>query len=197
MEVGVARQPDLTEKIWGDLRRFLGTSDDEFFDSYGEIRRKLVRIFQWRGASDPEQLADDTIFRVAQKCGEIVDSYVGDPVLYFCGFARRVFLESIRNPAPSLPPPPEPSDQEKLEDELKKEAMHECLDECMTEKLSSDKRQMILDYYRGEAASKIRHRKKLAEELGKSTNALRIKAHRIRAKLQDCVFDCVQSKGFE
>lgn len=191
------KKPDLTDQIWEDLRRFLRASEDEFADRYADLRRRLVRIFQWRGAADPERLADDTIFRVAQKCGEIVDSYVGDPVLYFCGFARRVFLESVRSPATSPLLPPEPSDLDRQEEELEKEAMDECLDQCMTERLASKKRHLILDYYRGESASKIANRRKLAEKLGKSTNALRIEAHRIRAALQNCVFDCLKRKGFE
>ena len=193
----MGRQPDLTEKIWEDLRRFLRADDEDFADRYLDVRRRLLRIFRWRGATDPEELADETILRVAGKCGEIVDSYVGDPILYFSGFARRVFLESVRKSATSPPPPPEPPAEEQAEDHWKREAMDDCLDQCMTEKLAPDKRRLVLDYYRGETSAKIRQRKELAELLGKTTNALRIEVHRIRTVLQDCVFDCLKTRGFE
>ena len=192
----MGRQPDLTEAIWVDLRRFLGTTEEEFNDKYLEIRRRLIRIFQWRGATDPEVLADETIFRVAQKCGPKVGSYVGDPLLEFCGFARNVFRESLRKRPRPLPPPQEPIDQERQEEVQKKEAMDECLEQCMGEKLAPEKKQLVLDYYRGETASKIRNRRQLARELGKSTNALRIEVHRIRTALQSCVFNCVRNRGF-
>ena len=192
----MGRKPDLTEEIWVDLRRFLGTTEDEFNDRYLEIRRRLIRIFQWRGASDPDALADETIFRVAQKCGPKVGSYVGDPLLEFCGFARNVFRESLRKKPRPLPPPQEPTDQERQEEEQKKEAMDGCLDQCMTEKLAPQKKQLVLDYYRGESGLKIENRRQLAKKLGKSTNALRIEVHRIRTALQTCVFDCIRERGF-
>ena len=51
---------------------------------------------------------------------------------------------------------------------------------------------VILEYYREEEHSKIDHRKELAQQLGIALNALRIQACRIRASLQECVFECLK-----
>ena len=48
-------------------------------------------------------------------------------------------------------------------------------------------------YYSNEGAAKVAAHKSLADELGKSVNALRIEAHRIRKSLQQCVFGCVNA----
>ena len=49
-----------------------------------------------KGFSDAEDLADETINRVAKRLPEIRESYVGDPVRYFHGVARFIIREMIR-----------------------------------------------------------------------------------------------------
>jgi hypothetical protein len=60
------------------------------------------------------------------------------------------------------------------------------------ERLTAKNRQLILEYYRSEEHSKIDNRKELAQRLGIALNALRIQACRIRANLQQCVFECLK-----
>ena len=43
-----------------------------------------------------------------------------------------------------------------------------------------------------EVATKIDHRKQMADELGIGMNALRIRAHRIRTGLEECLKECLQ-----
>ena len=69
--------------------------------------------------------------------------------------------------------------------------MDECLEHCM-QQLTPKSRELILEYYREEEHSKINHRKELAQRLGIALNALRIQACRIRANLQQCVFECLK-----
>ena len=55
---------------------------------------------------------------------------------------------------------------------------------------SSDQRDLILRYYRGEdgpGESNIRNRQSLARDLELPMNALRIRVHRVRRKLESCV----------
>jgi DNA-directed RNA polymerase specialized sigma24 family protein len=59
-------------------------------------------------------------------------------------------------------------------------------------KLSDESRELIVAYYREQQRAKIKLRKELAERLGIPLNALRIRAHRIRAKLEECVVNCLQ-----
>jgi len=68
---------------------------------------------------------------------------------------------------------------------------YNCLESCM-QALTADNRQLVYEYYRENKAAKIENRKKLAGQLGIALNALRIRACRIRASLQECVRGCVQ-----
>ena len=175
-------------------------SDEEMFDrflswldpdrqeagrKYEVIRQKLIRIFTYRGCSDVEDLTDITIDRVVRKIQEIIDTYVGDPALYFYGVARNVCKERCKKkPPPPVPPPTGDSTEEK-------EMRHNCLERCL-DKLTPETRQMVLDYYRGDKTAKIELRKEMAERLGINPNALRIRVHRIRATLQECLLKCLE-----
>ena len=64
-----------------------------------------------------------------------------------------------------------------------------CLEECLG-KLPATDHNLVLTYYREDKQAKIDQRKELAQQLGTGMNALRIRACRIRAVLQDCVERC-------
>jgi hypothetical protein len=59
------------------------------------------------------------------------------------------------------------------------------------EHLTSKSRELVSVYHREEKKAKIDGRKELADRLGIGVNALRIRAHRIRAGLQECVVLCL------
>jgi DNA-directed RNA polymerase specialized sigma24 family protein len=172
----------LTQGTFDHMLTWLGPSPEEAGRKYEDIRRRLIKIFTCRGSHNPEDLADETINRVAKRIEEIVGTYSGDPALYFYGVANKVHLESLRNRAPAPPAPPAPSQE--IEQEF------ECLEHCMG-KLDRSSRELVLQYYREEKRAKIDHRRMLAEQLGIALNALRIRAHRIRAALRECVSDCL------
>jgi hypothetical protein len=52
---------------------------------------------------------------------------------------------------------------------------------------------LLIEYYKGEKGDRIRHRKLLARQLGIPPNALRIRVHRIREKLERCVNESVNA----
>lgn len=151
---------------------------------YEQIRRRLIKIFECRGRHDAEELADETINRVARKVHKIANEYVGDKALYFYGVAHNVFLESLRTRPPVVLPPPIVKSEDTEEE-------FECLDQCM-EQLSVNNRELMLEYYKYEKRAKIEHRKALAEKLGVAQNALRIRAHRIRLNLEECLRTCLE-----
>ena len=62
---------------------------------------------------------------------------------------------------------------------------------CLQE-LSTQKRDLILAYYAKEKQAKIDHRAEMARRLGISVDALRVKAHRIRTTLEECIKRCVE-----
>ena len=180
----MAKNWELSEAAFDQLLLWLNPDREAAGRKYEEIRLRLIKMFTCRGCVTPEDLADDTINRVAKKAAEIAPSYTGDPALYFLGVAHNVCLEHFRKkPEPDPPPQPDESDR--------KEQLDECLEHCM-HRLSAKNRQLILEYYREEKHSKIDHRKELAKQLGIALNALRIQACRIRASLQECVFECLK-----
>jgi len=162
-------------------------------DQYEQIRRKLVKIFAWRGSDSPEDHADETIDRVARKIdeGEEIRNLHG----YIGGVARLVWLEWLKKrerqqrAIDGLTITSERLDEDEVE-------RLDCFEACL-EKLSPESRQLILNYYREVKIAKIALRKELAEGLGIPPNALRNRAHRIRAKLEACVATCVDGGSTE
>ncbi len=95
-------------------------------------------------------------------------------------------LEYVRKKRDPVPPPaPDPPEETERD--------YECLEQCM-ERLTSKSRELVLEYYQAEKRAKIDRRKELASRLGIAVNALRIRAHRIRSNLQECVFECTKRK---
>src|SRR5262249_12379704 len=74
----------------------------------------------------------------------------------------------------------EPLDPEEVDPRVR------CFDECLAE-LSEEDRKIILEYYTSERREKIERRMRLAQKQGMTLNALRIRVHRIRKELEECV----------
>jgi len=177
----------LTQDAFEDLLNWLNPERERAGEKYENIRRRLIKIYSCRGCVVAEDLADETINRVAKKVSQLKDTYQDDPALYFYGVARKVYLEYTRKQSFSVPPPatlaaPAP-------DEVEPE--YECLEQCI-EQLDARNRDLVIDYYQEEKGDKIEHRKELAQRLGIALNALRIRAYRIRAGLQECVLNCLK-----
>jgi DNA-directed RNA polymerase specialized sigma24 family protein len=109
---------------------------------------------------------------------------VGDPALYFYGVAHNVHLEYCRRRPDPLPPPTAPPPNEEA---------YACLEQCL-QQMTAKSRDLVLQYYQEEKQAKIDIRKQLSLQLGIPINALRIRAHRIRLTLQECVFHCWQQE---
>jgi DNA-directed RNA polymerase specialized sigma24 family protein len=188
VEVTVAAgHPDLSRE---SLERLLGLLDPEREAAarrYQQLRRRLIRLFEWRGARFPDDLADETISRVARRLDDGVEIRSEDPFRYFCGVAHLVFKEVLRerkrdrvlqDPA-SWPPT---ADEEPESDDERMVVLQECLG-----KLGDEQRTLILEYHEGEKRERIENRRALADRLGIELNALRIRVHRTRLKLERCV----------
>jgi RNA polymerase sigma factor (sigma-70 family) len=161
---------------------------------YELIRAKLLKYFECRGCPSPEDLADDTINRVARRLYEGRQIWTTEPASYFYGVARNVLREYWASPErefatlESLPPLAHPHTvalkQQELESEERQvERRLAWLAACLSQ-LPAESRELILDYYQGERGERIRHRKQMAERLGIPQNALRIRVHRIRERLE-------------
>ncbi len=179
----------ITQEAFDGLLAWLDSDRERAAQKYESVRTRLIKIFACRGCGEADDLADETINRVTAKLREIVDSYRGDPALYFYGVANKVYLEYLRRRPPVEAPPLRESSAEI-------EAEYACLEACM-DQLAPENRRLVLEYYQEEKRAKIEQRRRLASEFGIAMNALRIRAHRIRLQLQLCVQRCVEASAVQ
>ncbi len=172
------------------LLQRLGPDREAAATRYEQLRRRLIAVFEYRRCHHAEELADETLDRVARKLQELRDEFTGsDPSRYVFGVAWNVARESYRRPA-TLPLPEtweRPASAAKEEDD---ELENACLDRCL-EKLDAGDKRLALEYHEGQGGAKVRLRSELARQLGLSQNALRLKIHRVTARLRECVLQCV------
>lgn len=178
----------LSPEEFDALLASLDSDREKAGEKYESIRRRLIRLFEWRGCDTSEELADETINRVARRMAEGV-KLQRDPYGYFCGVAHLVYKEVLRRDArqrkayePGNWPPP--ATEEEQEDRRL-----ECLRRCLAG-LPEDQRRLVLLYHQED--DHIRSREELRRELGIEMNALRIRVHRVRKKLETCVQDCLR-----
>lgn len=181
------------DKSFHELLTWLHPEPETAALRYETIRGDLIRIFRWRGCSDPEGMADETIIRVTRKVGEIAVSYTGSPTSYFYGVAKNVLHEYDRKRATSMSPHGEPfilpAPITKENDESS-ERVYACFEACL-KRLEAHERKLVIRYYDGQGKAKIDGRKRLANKLGVDLNALRVRTRRIRAKLRECIEKCL------
>jgi len=183
----------VNREAFDQMLAWLDSDRERAGQKYEAIRCGLIKIFVCQGCIDPEGLADETIDRVIHKVPEIAPSYAGNPALYFSGVARYILLE-YKNRIAQLRILPTALPKQIEEDDEDIEREYECLDHCI-ERLTPTNRELILEYYREEKRAMIENRKRLAERMGVTPNALRVRADRIRNNLQKCVANCLKQKG--
>lgn len=170
------------------------TSDGQ---NYLEMRQRLVAYFDRKNCLNSDELADETLNRVARRLEE-GNIEAETPAKYCYITARYIFLESLRGTEKTHLPLDEVLQKtqrqelvakEQSEEKELKEKMLDCLEKC-TGELDASSRELIVSYYFGEERIKVENRRKLAQSLGISANALSIRACRIRDRLENCVGKC-------
>ena len=194
MENAAREKWALTQEAFDGFLTALGPDRDGAADRYLEIRRNLVRLFEWRACPAPDDYADETINRCARKIGE--GEEIRDVATYCIGVARMLLREMSRDraiSARSLDDAPEPQSppHDPAEDA---EHRTECLRRCLGQ-LSAENRDLILAYYQGDKGDKIRNRKGLTQLFGLHGSTLRMRALRLRETLQQCSENCLQRRG--
>jgi DNA-directed RNA polymerase specialized sigma24 family protein len=184
----------LTQQSFDGLLALLGPDRDVAADRYLEIRRNLVRLFEWRGCSTPEEYADETLNRCARKIGD--GEIIRDPATYCIGIARMLLLEMGRDRARQARPLDEAPEPHVVphEPEGDHDRRVECLRLCLGH-LPPDHRSLILSYYQGDKGDKIKNRNRLSQTLEISHATLRMRALRLRASLQRCTENCELNQG--
>jgi RNA polymerase sigma factor (sigma-70 family) len=182
----------LTQNAFRQFLDWIDDGTDSGGQRYLEIRRRLVLYFDRKNCLSPDELADETLNRVARRLEEEGAIASDSPAHYCYIVARFVFLESLRGQRrqeslddrfPAIP--------DSSEETQEAEQRSNCLDRCM-QKLNTEERVLIKNYYQGEQRAKIEKRKALAAKLGVTINALTIRACRIRDKLEVCMRKCLR-----
>ena len=188
------QDPETPPNDLSELLTWLNADRDVAADIYLQLRENLTRMFIWSRCVDPEGLTDEVFDRVGRKVHELKETYEGDPRLFFYGVARNLVKEYLKKnrtlvseEVSDLPSPVLRADDE-TDDKLEA-----CLQSCL-QKLSNEKRELILAYYAKDKQAKIDHRIEIAQRLGMSLETLRVNAYRIRVTLERCIERCL-NKG--
>jgi RNA polymerase sigma factor (sigma-70 family) len=193
----------LTSASLDSLLAHLGPDRESAGRTYIEIRRALFIFFATRGAAAPDEMTDDTLNRVARRLSEGKQITTESPANYCYGVARNVWRESLArgnvlislsdsDPAGSAQATPYDlilGAHERIETEIR----HDCLEKCL-ERFDSEDRELVVSYYQFSGGEKIENRKRLATQLGLSSNTLRQKVARLRSKLAECMTGCRRSR---
>ena len=187
------REPD--ETVFHRLLAWLDQGSDSQGERYIEIRDRLIEYFRRRNCPAADDLADDTLDRVARRLEESggIDDIV--PARYCYIVARFVLLESFRRRGREVQHAADVQQDRMValddaaEETDEQERTLVCLERCLAGHTSSE-RALIVDYYRTDSTSARQARKQLAERLGLTANSLAIRACRIRNRLEACVRKC-------
>lgn len=193
MSIDLPPRWSLTQRALDRLLERLHEEPEPAALEYEFIRRRLITFFLMRRFESPESLADEAIDRVARRIEE--GEVIGSPRAYFHGVAVRLAKEKAKNAARErvavqthrlvLASPTTPA--------TVTEARHVCLERCMRA-LAADSRDLIARYYRRQAFPTRDDRKALADRLGISYTSLKVRVHRIRGRLEQCMRTCVEKR---
>lgn len=193
----MVRDTAIPPESFEEILAWLDADREVAGEIYVQLRHDLAKIFSWNRCSDPEELTDEVFDRVARKVHELRQTFVGDPRLFFYGVARNMIKETPKRVKMQVS-----LDDTELSgailtsdtDDETAQMLEECLNSCL-QKLTTEKRDLILSYYAGEKHAKIEHRTELARRLGTSVETLRVRAHRIRGTLEQCIERCLDRLG--
>lgn len=146
---------------------------------YAELYHKLLRFFEWRKATDPSDLVQETITRGLQNLQVGKEITTIDPAHYFMGIARNVEKERWKRR------PVEPLDEQELFGaraaflglNLPEQKIY--LKECLSQ-LSREEFELLLAYIEGAA-------NEWGLARGLQPGAVRLRVHRLRKRIEHWV----------
>ena len=197
-QAAVEERRAVNEGGFTQLLQWLDDGIESNGETYLEMRRRLVSYFDRRNRPFADDLADETLSRIAmtlQKAGAIA---VRPPAKYCYVVAKFVLHEDIRRGRRSIQVDEarirtSGDSRSTMPDAGREVPLAErrlaCLERCL-ERLKPEQRSLAIEYYRDSKRQKIDRRRDLAKNLGITMNALGIRACRIRNVLEQCVGDC-------
>lgn len=185
----------LTEDSLQHLLDRLGPDPETAGSSLLNFRAKIVQLLKWRGCpeSAADDLADVTIDRIAAKLsgGEVIGNLAG----FAAAVTRFVWLEysrkrkedAVGDDVPEIAVPANVGHDDNADPRM------DCLKGCVAETLENPgDRRLILGYYDQDLGEKLKEsRKSLAASFGLTVNTLKVRACRLRSRLESCINKCV------
>lgn len=169
-------------------------------EKYEDLRRRLIKFFEWNSCFPAEDLVDETLDRVAEKLDEV---QVLDVVGFAWGVAKHIRQEANKRserivqisdlPRGAELPSQGEGPERTLQEEMKDERRAECLRLCL-HRFSSQDREVFLKYHKPEREH-TENRQRLAQDLGVSIGTLRVRINRLREKLEQCLRTCMARPG--
>jgi hypothetical protein len=153
--------------------------------AYTKLRDSLIRFFQIKGDSDPDDSADETLDRVALKVTQNVD--IPDLTKFSFGVARFVFMERVKLDrkeriaakgfyADKISITPESESDDFLH-------LRECFNH-----LAGDEKQLLHEYFADIPNPDLfEQRKKMQTKYDITLSGLRVKIFRLRERLENCL----------
>ena len=188
--------PELSQSVFDRLLAWLDDGTPSHGERYLEMRRRLVSYFDRRNRPAADELADETLNRVARTLEQDGVIATRPPARYCYIIARFVLFEDLRRERrhvgldeTTMRVDGRAGMAELPQEHVRREQHLDCLDRCLAQ-LKPDQRMLIVEYYRDEGRQKIDRRRALADRLGLSMNALAIRASRIRDRLSTCLEEC-------
>ena len=193
----------LTPPAFDALLAALDADRTRAAEKYEGIRHRLMKLFEWRGCPNADEMTDRTFDRVARRLDEGVTVTAADVYLFFHGVALNVLREYWRSP-PRLSEAIQPEDPrltavdsssaaQSAATRVEHERLLECLASCL-EALPPESRSLVTAYHM-RASGHIRERRTLAADLGLPLNAVRIRVFRLRQALARCVAGADPRRG--
>ena len=163
---------------------------------YESLRRRLIKIFEWRKCETADELTDIVFDRVIKKIAE--GEQIENVAAYSATVAQFVFKEDWRRrerlsgsieDQREIESPPE---NNKFFESETDDARMNCLEKCLDE-FSDENRHLIVAYYETDGRTMIEARKRLADKSKISLIVLRSQVCRLKAKLENCTRNCCRN----
>lgn len=192
---------ELSQEVFDRFLLWLHPDREQAGIVFEQLRGRLRKLLLIQGCSEAEEMADETLLRVAQKLADGVHIEAENPFTYIQGVARNVLREYWKSqerkverladqPLFQQPATNPMQEREKIEEQHLREKRLECLETCL-QKLSPDSRELFITYHQGALRERIDTRERLAAELGIPMSSLRLRIHRIRERLETCINGCL------
>ncbi|HEV2965153.1 MAG TPA: hypothetical protein VG649_25230 [Candidatus Angelobacter sp.] len=191
-------QDDLRAAQFEGLLKRLDPDREHAGELYESLRRKLIKFFEWNSCFPAEDLADETLDRVALKLGE---ELIHDVSAFASGVAKRVRQEANKR-ALRMVRVPDLAKQEnffadskntekEIQDKMDGERRSKCLHICV-QRLPGRDRELFFNYYTT-TGQHTQYRLALAKTMGLAIGTLRVRVNRLRDELEKCTRKCTAS----